>query len=444
MTTYSYASVDEPARTTPTIREVDVCIAGGGAAGVAAAVAAARSGARVLLLEREGFLGGTLTSVSLGSLCGLYAVSEAQVQPVVGGLCAEIIERLRPLDGVGTPTRWLETASLPYDMFAMKVVLDRLVAEAGVEVLFHALVVGASMSGNHIDALMIETKQGRLAVRARAFVDASGDADVVRLAGAPFEVSMGDLQFPTTMVRFADVDTDRLSQLSRAALREHLERAVADGMDLPRTAGGVFAERPGLAHLNITKVAVDGKSPNPFDVSTMSRAEMIGREQVCTYLQAFRRYVPGFEQAYVLDTGAVIGVRESRRTIGSYVLTEDDVLGAARFNDAIACCAWPMEDHAAGRATKWIWLTPGTYFQIPLRALTVPDFSNLLVAGRCASATHGAQASIRVTAQCFAMGEAAGLTAAHAVAQQSSVHAVSPTDIQRALLANGAFLGEMQ
>ncbi|MGT2455530.1 FAD-dependent oxidoreductase [Cupriavidus basilensis] len=444
MTTYSYGEITEAARSTPVVRSADVCVVGGGAAGVAAAIAAARSGARVLLLEREGFLGGTLTSVSLGSICGLYAVSESEIQEVVGGVCNEVIDRLRALDGVGEPTRWLETASLPYDLFAMKVALDQLVKDAHIEVLFHAMVVGVAMDGSDVDAVLIETKEGRLAIRAKAFVDCSGDADVVKFAGAPFEISTGDLQFPTTMVRFGGVDTAVLSGLSRAALRERLELAVDDGFDLPRTAGGVFAERPGLAHLNITKVAVDGESPNPFDVSIMSRAELAGREQVCMYLQAFRKYVPGFESAFVMDTGAVIGVRESRRTVGSYVLTEQDVLGGARFPDAIACCAWPMEDHAAGRATKWIWLKPGTYFQIPLRSLTLPGFDNLMVAGRCASATHGAQASIRVTAQCFAMGEVAGYTAAAAVAQRRSVHTVPVTDIQQSLANNGAFLGATQ
>jgi hypothetical protein len=397
-----------------------------------------------LLLEREGFLGGTLTSVSLGSICGLYAVSESEIQPIVGGFCNEVIDRLRALDGVGEPTRWLETASLPYDLFAMKVALDQLVRDARVEVLFHAMVVGVAMDGRDVDAVLIETKEGRLAIRAKAFVDCSGDADLIQFAGARFEISAGDLQFPTTMVRFGGVDTAVLGNLSRAALRERLELAVEDGFDLPRTAGGVFAERPGLAHLNITKVAVDGESPNPFDVSIMSRAEMTGREQVCMYLQAFRKYVPGFESAFVMDTGAVIGVRESRRAVGSYVLTDRDVLEGARFPDAIACCAWPMEDHAAGRATKWIWLQPGTYFQIPLRSLTMPGFDNLMVAGRCASATHGAQASIRVTAQCFAMGEAAGYTAAAAVAQNRSVHSVSVMDVQQALADNGAFLGAKQ
>lgn len=440
MTTYSYLPFNEPARVTTTLREVDVCVAGGGPAGVAAAVAASRAGARVLLLERAGFLGGTLTTVSLGSMCGLYTVSDERITPVVGGVCDEVITRLQKLDGVGKPTRWLRTASLPYDLFAMKIALDELVCDAGVEVLFHTYVVGASLAQRRLDGVFIETKSGRLAVRAKVFVDCTGDADLVNQAGVPCEIALDDLQFPTTMTRFGGVDTERLAQLSRLALREHLERAVAEGMPLPRTAGGVFSEQPGIAHLNITKVAVDGRSPNPLDVVAMSHAETIGREQVRLYLRAFRNHVPGFHDAHVLDTGSVIGVRESRRAVGVYQLTEQDVLGEARFEDAIACCAWPMEDHAAGRATTWLWLEPGTYFQIPLRSLLLPSRDNLLVAGRCISATHGAQASVRVTAQCFAMGEAAGNTAALAAQRDISVHAVTSNEVRRRLEDNGAIL----
>jgi len=442
MTETKLETLREPARSTPVLRDVDVCVAGGGAAGVAAAIAAAQAGASVLILERAGFLGGSLTTVSLGSICGLYTVTDTDVRQIVDGVAGRVAERLRRRGGAGEPVRWLQTASLPYDLFTMKIVLDELVAESGVEVLYHTLAVDAQVEGGRMTALFAENKQGRLAIRARMFIDCSGDADVVRHAGAPYEISLDDLQFPTAMVRFGGVDSTRLGRISRDELRSHLERAVADGMDLPRTAGGVFSERPGIAHLNITKVAIDGRSPDPFDASAMSRAETAGRNQVSMYLEAFRRYVPGFSEAYVLDTGSVIGVRESRRARGCYVLNDNDVLGSARFDDAIACCAWPMEDHAAGRATRWVWLAPGSYFQIPLRCLLLERLDNLLVAGRCASATHGAQASIRVTAQCFAMGEAAGVAAAMAAGTGTSVHDVAAAKVQQALRARGAFLGD--
>ncbi|CAN1547983.1 FAD dependent oxidoreductase [Burkholderiaceae bacterium] len=435
------SSIHEPQRETEVIRNVDVCVVGGGPAGVAAAVSASRAGMRVLLLEREGFLGGTLTTVSLGSICGLYTVTEDAVTQVVGGICSEIIERLKVLGGVDEqPKRWLETASLPYDLFLMKVALDQLVSDSKLEVLYHSLLVGAQVAGSQVEAVLIETKQGRLAIKAKIFIDCSGDADLLHHAKVPYELSLGDLQFPTTMVRFAGVDTKTLDTLNRSDLRESLEAAVKNGFDLPRTAGGVFTERPGLAHLNITKVSIDGVPPNPFDVSQISRAEAMGREQVQTYLKAFQQYVPGFEYAYVIDTGAVIGIRESRRAFGDYVLTEQDVLGEARFEDAIACCAWPMEDHAAGRATKWIWLKPGSYFQIPFGSLTIPGFDNLMVAGRCASATHAAQASIRVTAQCFAMGQAVGEAAAIAVTTKVGIHEIQINTLQKQLVANGAIL----
>jgi hypothetical protein len=434
--------LSEPARSTPVRLEADVCVVGGGAAGVAAAVAAARSGSRVLLLERAGFLGGTLTTVSLGSMCGLYAVTPETIRPVVGGFADRVIEKLREHGSAAAPVRWLKTASLPYDLFTMKVVLDELVAEAGVQVLLHTQVVGVARSGDRISHVIVDGKNGRWAVAASQFIDCSGDADLVHWSGAPYEYDRETLQQPTAMFRFGGVDPSLVAEMDRDMLRSRLEGAVAEGWPLPRTAGGVFMERPGMAHLNITKVAIDGRAPDVLDTAEMTRAEQIGRAQVLMYRDVFRKYVPGFADAYVLDTGSAIGIRESRRLLGEYVLGEADVRSAARFDDAIACCAWPMEDHSAGRATKWVWLENGDYFQIPYRCLVPQRVDNLLVAGRCASSTHDAQASLRVTAQCFAMGEAAGTAAALCARQGIPPRRADVHEIQARLKAAGAFLGE--
>lgn len=435
-------SVEEPARTIRVLETADVCVIGGGAAGVAAAVAAARRGSKVVLLERFGYLGGTLTSVSLGSICGLYAVSPDEINTIVGGIATDVISELRKLEGVqDQPVRWLETASLPYDLFSMKVVLDRLVSSSGAQVRFHALVTDVIMDGDRISHLIIEDKRGRWALAARHFIDASGDADVAAKAGAPFTVDYENLQFPTAMFRFGGVEPDAIRTLERPRLHALLEQAVADGFPLPRTAGGLFMEKPGVVHLNITKVAVDGRAPDPLDPVAMARAEAVGREQILMYQEAFRRYVPGFSSCYVLDAGATLGVRESRRITGEYVLTKQDVVSSARFDDAIGCCAWPMEDHAAGRATRWLWLEPGTYYQIPFRALLPRGVDNLLVAGRCASSTHDAQASLRVSAQCFVMGEAAGTAAALALTRNTRLSQFPIDTLQNALADAGCFLG---
>lgn len=430
----------EPAQRTPVALEVDICVVGGGAAGVAAAVSAAQCGARVALVERYGFLGGTLTTVSLGSICGLYAVNGEVVTPVVGGFVNQVVRELANLGGCGGTVRWLKTASLPYDLFKMKVALDRLTSRDDVQVLLHSLVVGVAREGDSLTHVLLETREGRVAIKASQFIDCSGDADLSAQAGVPFELDLIDLQNPTAMFRMMDVDTEAFAKVDRASLHGFLERAISEGMDLPRTAGGVFVEGPGLAHLNITKVSIDGVAPNPLSNSQISEAEQMGREQVLLYEKAFKRYVPGFARARVLDTGASIGIRESRRVQGAYVLTKNDVLGLRRFPDAIACCAWPMEDHAAGRTTKWVWLEEGGYFQIPYRSLLTKGPHNLLVAGRCASSDHAAQASIRVTAQCFAMGEAAGVAAAMAVDQGLSPAAVSIKGIQEQLRARGAII----
>lgn len=428
----------EPERRTPEAMEVDVCIVGGGAAGVAAAVSAAQGGARVALVERYGFLGGTLTTVSLGSICGLYSVKGDTITQVVGGFVNQVVRELTQLGGCGETVRWLKTASLPYDLFKMKVVLDRLTSRDGVQVLLHSLVVGVARDGDCLTHVLLETREGRVAIKASQFIDCSGDADLCAQAGVPFELDLTDLQQPTAMFRMMDVDTKAFEKVDRAALHQHLERAVNDGMDLPRTAGGVFMEGPGLAHLNITKVSIEGAAPNPLSNRELAQAERLGREQVLLYEQAFNKYVPGFASARVLDTGAAIGIRESRRVQGAYVLTGDDVLGLARFPDSIACCAWPMEDHAVGRATKWVWLEEGGFFQIPFRSLLPHGIGNLLVAGRCASADHAAQASIRVTAQCFAMGEAAGVASALAADRGCMPRDVPFQEIQKQLHARGA------
>lgn len=431
-----------PLATTTDTDTYDVLVAGGGPAGVAAAVAAARSGARVALVERYGFLGGTMTAVTLGSLCGYYTVRDGAALPVVGSFATEVADRLRDCGGApDKPVFWLRTASLPYDPFRLTLVLDELVGAAGVDVLLHSMVTGVLRDGDRVTGIEVHSKQGPRRLRAPVVVDCTGDADVVAQAGGEFLPVDGPPQFPSTMFRFGGVDTDRAATISRAELHAHLERAVAAGIDLPRTAGGMYSVHPGIMHLNITRVSDRGRPPDPARTEEFGAAEAEGRRQVLRYEQAFRGYVPGFEHAFVLDCGAQLGVRESRRVAGAYVLSSDDVTGAARFPDAIGCSAWPMERHGAGRGTQWGWLDPGAYYQIPLRVLVPRELDGVLVAGRCASADLGAQASLRVTAQCMAMGEAAGVLAHLATEGAQRPRDVPAERVRRVLTDRGAFLG---
>lgn len=435
------SAITEVARQTPIRRHVDVLVVGGGSAGLAAATSAARLGAEVLLVEKNGYLGGTLAMVTLGSICGLYTVTESDVIPVVKGFAGELIERMDALGAVKGPMRWLETASLLYDPTAIKLVADDMITEAGVHVALHSLAVGVVKDGTRIEGVIFEGRDGRWACMATTVIDCTGDANIAALAGADFEHDPSLIQAPTTMFRFGGVDTVRATAMTRDDLRTHLEKAVAAGLPLPRTAGGMFSLREGAMHLNITRVLREGRSPDPLDTEEVTAAEIDGRRQLRMYLEAFRRFVPGYENAFIADIGSEIGVRESRRIRGDYWLTLDDVLNEARFSDSIACSAWPVEEHGAGRATKWVFLKPGTFYELPFRMLLPIGIDRLLVAGRCSSASHDAHASMRIAAICMALGEAAGVAAAQAGA--GDIRKLDMGALRRQLEKQGAIVGPL-
>lgn len=411
--TDSFPSVIRPQRPIRILREVDVAVIGGGAAGVAAAVSAARNGASVLLLEKNGYLGGTMTTATLGGICGLYSLVGGEPVQMVFGLAEEVRQRLVAARATTGPYKWLQTASLPYDVTILKTIFDDMTACKGLEVIFHAHLSDVVVEEDgRIAAVTLRSRGTSFAVGARSFIDCTGDAELCSMAGGRTEFDPQHLQYPSAMFRMGGVDTLLVQQTTREELREHLERAIEDGFDLPRTTGGIYSVRDGIVHLNITKVGVDGRAPNPFDPAEMSRAEREGRRQAHLYLEVFRRHVPGFRQAYILDIGAELGIRESRRILGRYVVSGEDVLSERRFEDAVAVNCWPFEDHGAGKSTNWQWLSPGGYCHIPFRSLLPEALPNVIVAGRCISATRQAQAAIRVTANCFSMGQAAGIAAA--------------------------------
>lgn len=444
-------SITEPARQTPVIAEADVVVLGGGPAGIAAAAAAARTGASTILLERYGFLGGMGTAAMVTNFCGLHADINGSIQQVVHGIADDILERLARLDGLREPhivqgPDGRRTGAQAYDTAAYKLAADDLLTGAGVDLRFHVQAVGAVMDGPRIDAVLVETKSGRGAIRGRAFIDCSGDADLATWAGAPYALGGDDgfLAYPTLMFRLGNVDDARADKEGRPRLRELIAEANASGAyTLPRKAGIIRGQAHGGEwRANLTQISRDGAPINGADADDLAYAEIQGRRQVQEYFRFLRDKVPGFGNAYLLETAPQIGIRETRRIQGSYMLDGADVLACRDFDDGVGANGWPLETHEAGDV-KWQFIGGRGYHQIPFRTCLPQSVDNLLVAGRCASTTQSGQASLRVSGPCFVMGQAAGTASALALAQGVSAAALPIRDLQRRLLRDGAFLGEV-
>ena len=442
-------TVTEPARETPLVAEAEVVVLGGGPAGIAAAVAASRTGARTLLLERYGFLGGMGTAAMVTNFCGLHAHINGSIQQVVRGVADDILERLDRLDGLNPPHPVKDpaggpgTAAQAYDTSAYKLAADDLLQSAGVDIRFHAIAVGAAMEDDRVDAVLIETKSGRAAIRGEMFIDASGDADLAHWAGAPCAKGDADgfMAYPTTMFRLANVDDDRAMTEGKPNLSALIAEAEGD-YDLPRKTGIINPQaHKGEWRANLTQISRDGAPIDGSDWDDLSYAETEGRRQVQEYFRFLRDRVPGFENAYLLETAPQIGIRETRRIVGKTVLSGEDVLSCRDFDDRIGCNGWPLEQHQKG-VTKWSFLRGRGYHQIPY-SISLPDgVANLLVAGRCASTTQDGQASLRVSGPCFAMGLAVGTAAAMARQTGATPATLDVASLQKRLIADGAFLGD--
>jgi hypothetical protein len=444
-------SIAEPARTTPVFGEFDVVVLGGGPAGLAAATAAARDGAKTLLVERYGFLGGMGTAAGVTNFCGLHANVRGEHVQVVRGVADELLDRLRALDGLSEPHlvfgRILAQA---YDTAAFKCAADQMLLGAGANVLFHATAVGVVPDARgDVDALLVETRSGRCAVRAATFVDCSGDGDLAHFAGATMDRGNAML-YPTLMFRVGAVDDMRAGEAWRTipALMDAAE--AAGEFRFPRRGAIVRPQRhAGEWRVNVTQLKnADGSAVDGTDAVSLSGAETEGRRQAIDYLRFLRARVPGFERAYLLEIAPQVGIRETRRLIGEHVLSGDEVVACADFADTIGVNGWPLELHVAGDV-EWRWPAVGSrgFNQLPLRMLLPADVGNaraprnVVVAGRCASMTHEGQSAARVSGGCFVMGQAAGTLAALAHRRAQALRTVPVDVVQQALAADGVYLG---
>jgi len=445
----SQRCVPEPARTTPVLGEYDVVVLGGGPAGIVAAAAAARDGASTLLIERYGFLGGMGTAAGVTNFCGLHASVHGEFRRLVHGLSRELTERIDRLGGLNWPPHVMfgRIMAQAYDTAAFKCAADDLIAAHRCAVLYHALAVGCTRQDTAIDALLVETKSGRFAVRGHVFIDCSGDGDLAHWAGAPTEKGdekNGNLLFSTSMFRVGGVDAARAGEAYHAipALMEQAEREGA--FKFPRKGAIVRPQKnPFEWRVNVTQISdANGRAIDGTDALALSFGEIEGRRQIRDFLAFLKARVPGFEDAYLLDIPPQIGIRETRRVMGDYCLTEDDVLACADFDDTIGVNTWPLEIHVPGNVEmRYPPAQSRGFNHLPLRMLRVRNFDNLLVAGRCGSMTHLAQAAARVSGGCFVMGEAAGVLGAMAARENGRLRRVETKRVQARLAEAGAFLG---
>ncbi|MFY0664912.1 MAG: FAD-dependent oxidoreductase [Natronospirillum sp.] len=444
-------------------------VMGGGPSGVMAATMAARMGVKTLLIERGGFLGGTLTMMGVSPMMSFHNPAGDQV---VWGLADELVERLKSVGA--SPGHIVDSITYcstvtPFDAEALKRVLEEMVVEAGADILYHTMLADVTLSGDRLTGLVVCNKWGLNTITADQYVDATGDGDVATRAGVPFAQGReGDnATQPMTMnLKIGGVDIDRIKQdvqqnpgnyefdlgpeegLKRALSTDRLSlkafgKQWMDYRDrhqvtIPRKYILFFeTHERGTVVVNSSRLqGYDGT--NPWDVT---RAEIEGRKQCYQIFQFLKSEAIGFENSVMLSTPYHVGIRDTRRIQGVYTLTGDDVINQVKYDDTIAQGAYPIDVHSPdAEATESIHLSPHHTYYIPLRTMYSEQCSNLVIAGRCISADHNAFSAIRVTPIAMSIGQAAGAAAAVAVQDGSTISAVNVGKVQRALQAQDARL----
>jgi len=439
-------TIREPARDVPVYGEYEVVVLGGGPAGIAAATAAAQQGRKTLLVERYGFLGGMGTAAGVTTFCGLHANVHGEHKQVVHGVAAELQDRIDRIGGLNKPhLAFGKIMAQAYDTAAYKRAADGLLLDRKAEILFHALGAGVVMDGRRIAALLVETKSGRQAILGQLFIDGSGDGDLAAWAGAPYALGdgHGGMLYPTMMFRVNGVDPAAAGDVWRT-IPDMMAEAEKRGRRFPRKGAIVRPQRNPIEwRVNVTQMKnPDGSALNGTDARALSGGEIEGRQQVADFMDFLREEVPGFGNAYVVDTPPQLGIRETRRITGAYAYSAEDVLTCADFPDTIGVNGWPLEQHVAGDVV-WGYPPAGSrgFSHLPYRMLLPQGVDNLMVVGRCASMTHEGQSAARVSGACFVMGQAAGTAAHLALAGNAGPSEISVEALQGQLERDGAYLG---
>lgn len=442
----------------------DVVIVGGGVSGAVAGIACARQGAKTLIVEKMGFLGGMLTAGGVGPMMTFHA---GDVQ-VIRGIADEAIENLKAMGA--SPGHIIDSVGYtytvtPFDSELLKHVLERMYTDAGGEVLYHSMLSGVETGDGSIKSIIISTKSGQLQLLSKIFIDATGDGDLSAWSGVEFQLGRekDNLCQPVTMnLKLRNVDIDRIKEFIRREKQnfphvniEKMDKAPClsmggyiEELNEARNIGEITFSRelvllfetnnPGEVIVNTTRI----QKVNPTDAWELSKAEMEGRKQALELYRFLKKRAVGFENAVLMYTGPNLGIRESRKIMGKYKLTTDDMFADKAFDDEVVRGGYPVDVHSPdGEGTNSKHLSWGASYAIPFRCLVNDKVSNLITVGRCISATHEACGSIRVTPIAMAIGQAGGTAAGMAVKMHDGdISKLGYDELRNELRENGAYI----
>ena len=417
------------------MKKYDVVVVGGGLSGVAASVAAAREGSSVLLVEKSGVLGGAMSNSLVYPFMPYWTTDKETKEKkyLSGGIFREMLDRQK--------AQGINTNDMNFSPEYFKFVLDDMTSEAKVDVLFHAVLSDVEASGRNIEKISVVAGSEKFDIEADFFIDTTGDGNLFYLAGCDYKLGRAAdnlCQPMTTCFRMSGVD-EECFDAERGNIQKLYEEHQKSGKILnPRedilTFSGIGN---GIVHFNTTRI-IKLNPTDPFDVS---KAEKAARAQIFELVSFLKKVSPAFKNSTIISIASEIGIRESRKLVGEHVLTEEELKNCTKFEDGIALGNYDIDIHnPSGSGTSHYYFKPGEYYSIPYRSLLPKEFDNLLVAGRCISATHEAQASVRIMPICTCMGQAAGLAATLAQKTTKNTHTLDTDLLRKSLKENGAIL----
>ncbi len=414
------------------MEKYNLVVVGGGFAGFAAAFSASKSGAKVLLVEKGNALGGAAVNALVMPFMPFTTEINGEKTALSAGVFETVCEELKKRGAYSVRK---------FDEEQLKYLLQEMLLENDVELLFHAYIYGVEKEQENITAINVATKSGSIQIEGDYFIDATGDAQLAFLAGCPTRLGRepDNLCQPMTLCfRVGNVDVEAFRK-SEGALQKKYKEHLAQGKFInPREDILVFSTLiPNVLHFNTTRVV----KKNPTSPKEVTQAEIIARRQVNEIYAFVKENADGMENSFIMSTAHEIGVRESRMIVGDYVLTEQDCRNFTKFEDGIAACNYDIDIHnPEGSGTSHYYFPKGEYYTIPYRSLIPQKANNLLVAGRCISSDHGAQASYRIMPTVCCIGEAAGTAVAQALNKGISVREVDVNELRKTLKGNGAFI----